>query len=313
MSPMLDVQRRHATTWRLRAGERGPKGEPRRLTDQLRITSMSQEIVTAFSRRYGGQRRPWEGQWEVHIPVTELAVVLLPGQSLTQWWECWDSGGCLRRCDGLVDVANDADCSCPTDVDERMAAADACRPTTRLSVVCPEVDVMGAGMLVSHGLIAASTLPQAVAVASAALSAGATVPATLRIVTVRGRRTYIVPQLELVGVSLAELAGRRAGIAPAATPAIAAGTDDSAGCGVSEDEIATVREMIGWLSGARQETLRDDWRAERIPSLGMAGYDAAAHLRAVDLVRAAVEASQDAADRTSGQTADQAPIVRTDA
>jgi hypothetical protein len=73
---------------------------------------------------------------------------------------------------------------------------------TRVNVICPDVDVVGAGGLVTHGMIAAETLPQSIAVAEAALARGLMVPAVLRVVEHKGKKHFIVPQIEIVGVSL---------------------------------------------------------------------------------------------------------------
>src|SRR5690606_14735622 len=48
-------------------------------------------------------------------------------------------------------------------------------------------------------------LPQSIAVAEAALARGYMVPAVLRVVEHKGRTHFIVPQIEIVGVSLQAL------------------------------------------------------------------------------------------------------------
>ena len=304
---MLDVQRRQRILYKLRAGDKQPdkhgKLRPSRLDGQLRVTSETPEIVDAFADTYGGTRSEWEGAWQVYLPVSALPVVLLPGQALSQWWEVWDSGGCLRRCDGVTETLSQSPCSCPSSVAVRMDTKDACRPTTRLSVVCPDVAVLGAGMLVSHGLIAAETLPQAVGIAEQMLSRGQHVPATLRMVTHRGRRTYVVPQLEIVGVSLASLgaaeapqglpAPNRPQIAPAAAPeplsALSAPVEASHDAHMVQtpvtilseertawpvpdpahlERVALVREAIGALDEDQRADLMRRWVQADIPPLG---------------------------------------------
>ena len=280
MAPMLDVQRRHRVLWRLRCGDKGPKGQPRRLDGQVRVTSETPEIVDTFTDVYGGERIPWDGAWQAYLPVVALPVVILPGQALSQWWETYDSGGCLRRCDGVTESLSGDPCSCPSSVAVRMGTPNACRPTTRLSVVCPDVAVLGAGMLVSHGLIAAETLPQAVGIAEQMLSRGQHVPATLRMVTHRGRRTYVVPQLEIVGVSLASLgaaeapqglpAPNRPQIAPAAAPeplsALSAPVEPPDPAHL--ERVAVVREAIGALDEDQRADLMRRWVQADIPPLG---------------------------------------------
>jgi len=52
--PMIDIQRRHAEVFRVRLGEKGPNGAPRKLTDSIRITARNRSVVEAFTEVYGG-------------------------------------------------------------------------------------------------------------------------------------------------------------------------------------------------------------------------------------------------------------------
>jgi hypothetical protein len=198
---MLDIQRRHAEVFRIRFGDKDGN-RPRKLTDSIRITAPSQSVVSAFTDVYGGEVTPWENQWQAYLPTTELRILVLPGQSVTQWWELYRGSVCQRRCDGFQEQKSGNRCLCPEDIDERVADKNSCSPTTRVNVLCPDVGVVGSGALVTHGLIAAETLPQAIGVAEAALSRGLMVPAVLRMVEHKGRNHFIVPQIEIVGVSL---------------------------------------------------------------------------------------------------------------
>lgn len=202
---MLDLQRRFAEVFRIRLGDRD-SGRPRKLTDAIRITANGAQTCQAFADVYGGEVTPWEGQHQVYLPTSELRVVLLPGHSISQWWERYRGSVCERRCDGFAEQKSGKRCMCPEDVEARVADKDACSPTTRVNVLCPDVAVTGAGALVTHGLIAAETLPQSIAVAEAALSRGLMVPAVLRVVEHKGRNHFIVPQIEILGVSLHALA-----------------------------------------------------------------------------------------------------------
>lgn len=211
MSPMLDIQRRHAEVFRIRLGDKGPNGFPQKLTDAIRITAPNPAVVQAFCNRYGGEVRPWsengKPEFEAYLPTTSLEILVLPGQSLQQWWEQYRKSVCVTRCDGVTDHKTKKPCHCPVDIEERMADKKACSPMTRVNVLCPDVEVVGSGALVTHSLIAAETLPQSIAVAEAALSRGLMVPARLRVVEHKGLTHYIVPQIEIVGVSLTELVG----------------------------------------------------------------------------------------------------------
>lgn len=209
--PMLDVQRRHAEVFRVRLGDKGPRGEPRKLTDAIRVTAGGANVVQSFVDVYGGEVAPFEEKasrhnWQAYLPTTALSVMVLPGQSLDAWWELYRGSVCERRCDGFTEQLSGQACMCPPEIDKRMAAKNTCRPMTRINVLCPDVEVVGAGSLVTHGMIAAETLPQSIKVAEAALSRGLMVPAVLRVVEHKGKRHFIFPQLEIVGVSLQQLA-----------------------------------------------------------------------------------------------------------
>lgn len=202
--PMIDIQRRHQTIFRIRFGEQvsTPKGKrPAKLTDAIRVTSPNAEVVNAFTDVYGGECKPWEGQFEAKLPTTALNILVLPGQSVSQWWEKYRGSVCERRCDGVKETKSGKPCMCSPDVEARTATRDECAPTTRVSVICPDVAVVGSGMFICHGLVGAETLPQSIAVAEAALSRGLMVPAVLRVVEFKGRNHFIVPQIEVVGVS----------------------------------------------------------------------------------------------------------------
>lgn len=211
MSPLLDVQRAYAESFRLRLGElrKNDKGKafPAALNGQIRVTASSPEVVDAFTAVYGGTRRPWgDGDFEAYLPTAALPVMILPGDSLQQWWELWDSGGLLRRCDGHRQTTGQP-CACSERIEARMADERQCKPTTRLHVVCPAVAVLGTGLLTTRGLIAGATLPGAIAIAQRLLEQGEMVGAILRVVRHAGRRTYVYPHIEIIGRSLAELMG----------------------------------------------------------------------------------------------------------
>lgn len=204
--PMIDIQRRHQEVYRIRLGDRINGGPPRKLTDSIRITSRNEQIVHAFTEVYGGTVQPWEGQHEAYLPTTALRILVLPGQSVTQWWELYQGSVCVRRCDGYQEQKSGKRCMCPEDIQERVNDTKSCAPTTRLNVICPDVAVVGAGGLVTHGLIAAETLPQSIAVAEAALRRGIMVPAILRVVENKtGRNHFIYPQIEIIGTSVDQL------------------------------------------------------------------------------------------------------------
>ncbi len=235
MSPMLDVQKRSAEMFRLRFGDqRGNDNAPRKLTDSIRVTSYGRDIIEAFVDVYGGEPRKWQSpkgsQWEAYLPITEIPIWVLPGDSLSQWWEQYRGQVCEKRCNGEFDSLSGEACTCPADIQVRMNTKKACRPMTRVNIACPTVSENWAGAFVSHGMTAAETLPQAVWFVEGALAQGVRVPATLRVVEHKGRRHFIVPQIEPVRTSPAALVAAENGdaleIAAPPTRALESGSAD---------------------------------------------------------------------------------------
>lgn len=215
--PMKDVGVQFADTYRIRLGDKSGKpdkyGNPTMvaLTDRIRVTSLERSVVDAFVGVYGaiGEVDQWEDGWEAYLPVTALPIWIMPGDSLSAWWEMWKSKPgsqvkvCERRCDGEVeqsDPANRRPCVCPADIDARMADPKKwCKPMTRLTVVAHEVPILGTGALVTHSLIAARTFPAAYFLAAKWLTQNIPVEAVLRTHTHRGRTTFTFPTLQVMG------------------------------------------------------------------------------------------------------------------
>jgi hypothetical protein len=205
VTPIKDIQANHMPVFQVRFGEK-VNNRPAKLNGKLRITSANQGVVQAFVDTYGGSVQKWEEGWEAYLPRADLPIMVLPGQSIQQHWELYKGGTCARRCDGETESISGKPCMCPPDVAVRQGDRNSCSAMTRLSFLCPEVAVLGAGTLVTHGMIAAQTLPQSVAVAEVALKRGEQVPAVLRAVQkVGANRQYVVPQIEIMGTSLNEL------------------------------------------------------------------------------------------------------------
>jgi hypothetical protein len=212
--PINDLRQRYQDSFRIRLGDRSGKldknGDPTMvaLTDRIRITSPNRAAVEAFAETYGeakgGEVREWLDEWEVYLPITALPIWIMPGDSLTQWWELWKSKNanvCERRCDGEFEQSTDVKrpCLCPADIDERIADRYSCKPMSRISVVCPDVNILGAGALVTHSRIAAETFPTVIVLANRWLSMNKPVSAVLRTLTHKGRTTFTFPTIEILG------------------------------------------------------------------------------------------------------------------
>lgn len=213
ISPLV-LQRRHAQLGAIRLGDKGTKGQPQKLT-RFRITSPNQRLVESLAALYGGEARPWENggkaEWEVYTERTSLPVIVVRG-GLSQWLETWSGGGCQRRCDGEREMISDGPCICEEEAGDRR-----CKPTTRLSVMLRELDVIGVWKCESHGWNSAAELPGLVELAQ---QVGDLVPANLvlreRIQIKDGKTSkFVVPGLDLE-VSPARLAAIVSGTTPPA-------------------------------------------------------------------------------------------------
>lgn len=217
MSPVLDVQRRMMELGRIRLGEKGAKGEPKKLST-FRLTSASRELLESAAKVYGGKVSQWEGApddgyFQVTTEARELKVILpptysaadgSPTTSYSQWYELWSGGGCQRRCDGQTEALTGKPCMC--NPDDR-----ACQITTRVSVMLPEVAGLGVWRLDSKGWNAAVELPGTLEVLMMAAARNSFVPAVLRIEhrtkkePGKGTHRFVVPVLDLPDVKIGEL------------------------------------------------------------------------------------------------------------
>jgi len=162
---ILDLQQKLRQLGRIRAGETVETAKGARRPSKLehfKVTSHSKRIIEQVAELYGGTVVPWtpnngtaeDGQWAVTVTADRIPI-LLPPQSITQWYELWTGGGCVRRCDGQVEQKSGQRCICDPDPAKRQ-----CAVTTRLSVILREVEGLGVFRLDSKGFYAAAELPQ---------------------------------------------------------------------------------------------------------------------------------------------------------
>lgn len=229
ISPAV-LQRRHAELGRIRLGDKAStsngKTRPRKL-EQFRFTSPSQGYINDLATIYGGTPQPWDNdgkaEFEVYTDAKSIPVIAVKG-GLSQWMETWSGGGCVHRCDGEMNALTGGPCD-PND----RAHQDA-KPTTRLSVMLPELDAIGVWRMESHGWNAAAEIP---AVAELAQYVGDLVPAELHLVERRAIKDgktsrFVVPVLDLrIGQArLREIVAQKSGAeleAPSAAAALPAG------------------------------------------------------------------------------------------
>ncbi len=188
--PIINIQRRQTEVGRIRIGNSVDTGKKNRAgmeirrpvkLDKFRFTSPSQTLIEQIAALYGGTPARWEpqgggaAQWEVYTDARAIPVVV-PPNSVSQWYEAWNAGLCVRRCDGARELLKDTPCVCPADPADR--GRDDCKPTTRVSLMLADVPGIGVWRLETHGFYAATELP---AVAELLASAGRFIPARLEI------------------------------------------------------------------------------------------------------------------------------------
>lgn len=207
--PILTLQRRIHEVGRIRTGEKAAKGNPVKLST-FRFTSANHDAIEEVARLYGGSPRPWESapvgeQYQV-VTDSDSVPVIVPSteMSFSQYMELWSGGGCVRRCDGERELLTDAPCLCDPEGRE-------CKPTTRLSVILPDLESLGVWRIESHGWNGAAELAGSMAVLQMAAERGRMVPARLRLEQRQSKkdgvtRNFAVPVLDLQ-VSVAALVG----------------------------------------------------------------------------------------------------------
>jgi hypothetical protein len=208
----ITLQRRFAELGRIRLGaKQGGNGRPMKLA-AFRFNSANKRYIDDLAVLYGGEARPWDNggkpEFEVFTDATSIPVVAMKG-GLSQWMETWSGGGCTHRCDGEVDAMTNERC----DPDDRLHQE--AKPTTRLSLMLPELDAIGAWRMESHGWNAAAEIP---AVAELAQFVGDLVPAHLNMIerrSVKDGKTsrFVVPVLDLqIGAArLREIVAEKSG------------------------------------------------------------------------------------------------------
>jgi hypothetical protein len=225
---VLDLQRKGQQIGRLRIGDlvavirdgkdTGKTRPARRET--FRLTTASRFMALAAAGAFGSEARPWNGQWDVDTKLSEIAVMVPPRDAVvSQFYEMWNAGGCVRRCNSQREQIAGGPCLCPhaddpDDAGEVQRAAlqragmakqsppQACSLVTRVNVMIPDLPGLGVFRLDTHSFYAASEIGDAAALLEAARNQGVFLPAVLRIdqrQRVAGGQTkkFPVPVLEI--------------------------------------------------------------------------------------------------------------------
>lgn len=219
--PIITLQRKLQEVGRIRLGAKSAKGAPTKL-ETFRLTSKSKDTIESAAAAYGGQVGTWNGpdgqEYELVTDAKQLDVVVPPGNALSQWLEMWSGAGCQRRCDGQTESLSGNPCMCPSDQAQRAelsARGQACRPTTRLSVILPPVKAVGIWRLETHGYNAAAEMAGVAELLERVSANDRYLPATLRLEQRSSRKAgkvsrYVVPVLE-VGATVQEAIAASAG------------------------------------------------------------------------------------------------------
>lgn len=212
--PIIQMQRRMVEAGRIRSGQKGEKGEPKKL-EHWRLTSKDRTRLDHAAKMWGGEVREWDGQWELYTERESLPIMVTPETQASLWYELWSAGGCQRRCDGVTEMLSDSPCLC--DEDERE-----CKPSLRFSVLLPDLPGIGSWLVQSHGVNAAREIPGTLALLSSLTSQGVLVPARLRLEQRSDKkegqtRRFAVPVID-IDVTFRELLGTQGALTPPSVP-----------------------------------------------------------------------------------------------
>lgn len=252
----IHLQRRHAEQGRIRLGHKtGEKGRPAKL-EAFRFTSPNKALIEALAELYGGEAKAWDNagipEWEVYSTATSLPIIVVKG-GVSQWFEHWTAAGIGHRCDGTRQADGTL---CREDDPAHVEATK--KPTTRLSVMLPELDSTGVWRMETHGWNAAAEVPM---IGELAAHVGSMVPARLhlverrKVIQVNGRpqtSRFVVPVIDLE-INVRDLAqivsgGERPQIeAGPAAPQIEAAPDSFLPAYREQIEACTTRDEVNTL------------------------------------------------------------------
>lgn len=213
--PVVGIQRRMREIGRIRLGDQVPdkNGKPRaHMLETFRLTSSSRDILALAAQAYGGEVTAWpdgpsDGLFQLYTTAASLPIAIPPSEEpYSQWLELWSAGGCQRRCDGVTVLVptekgmRERKCMCDPDGPKGRE----CVLTTRLSVMLPDVPVLGIWRLESRGEYAARELPGVMALIASASRTGVILPGELRIekrevkkAAEKFPRRFVVPVIDL--------------------------------------------------------------------------------------------------------------------
>ena len=312
--PILDLQQRITERGRIRLGTKvdGTRRDGSTYTRPAKsctflISSHDRTVVETAAAEWAdtaGEIEAFDAGFRVDTGRTELDVILPPEMmSFSQWREMWGNGYCARRCDGQRETISDGPCLCPADHEERRVLAakgKACKDTTRLSVMLPDLPGFGLWRVESHGFYAATELAGAVQavthLAPNTLVRARLTAAAREVVRFDGdgnpkTHKFVVPTLDLPDVRLRELVAPDGGVGvqiqsparQALTPVPQAALVETTGLSVAEQlsvtketprrkNAAAVLPPTGLRPG-RESAGGEEAQAEEVPPTGSQSPD----------------------------------------
>lgn len=190
---LAERQQRMPEAGRIRLGMQiptrsGNKMRPTSITE-FRFTSPHEFLIHAIAKLWGGEPRPWPGsqrgrQFEV-VTTTSTIPILIPRGAFDVSYELWVAGGLQRRCDGVTvgvptktpDGWEPAEQPCMCAAENKLQ----CKPTSRLTVVLPDLPFFGVWRMDTKGWNALAELPNMIDIIDQLSSGGRLVRAELSI------------------------------------------------------------------------------------------------------------------------------------
>lgn len=231
MSRILNRQRQLAEQGRLRLGYTVPSktkagkdiDRPVR-SETWVLTSHSREHVEHAAALWGGTPEVWQPMGNgsrQHRVITEanaIPGILPPGDPLSQAYEMWNKGGCVRRCDGVTEQFSGSPCICLAEQGPtwfELGPKDVCSSKSRLKVLLPDMPGLGTWRMETGSFYATDEIAGMVDTLRGAVGDAVLIPVTLRIeprTRVAGGQTkqFTVPVVELRGVNAGALLGGQA-------------------------------------------------------------------------------------------------------
>lgn len=270
MSRIIDRQRQIAESGRFRLGltVTGANGKTRPTRSETWIfTSPDQERVNAAAQLWGGTVEAWQPQgnggkqWRVITKATSFDAILPPGDPLSQAYEMWSKGGCVRRCDGVTEKLTGSHCPCLAEFGDtwfEQPKGKVCDSKTRLKVLVPDMPGLGSYRIETGSFYATDEIAGIVDFIRGAVGPNTLVPVRVRIeqrtrVAKGETKHFPVPVVELRGVTTGQILGTgRAGL-------LALGGGAPATNGLVA--IGAVAEPRDWLVDVHDVETLDDLRA----------------------------------------------------